>query len=405
VASSIAWLDHSERDRSSMLAIIDLFRERSTIDELGLQPIWDSFAELLFPGTGTVQTRARYFLFIPWIFEGVRERKTPSGKASATVHRDEIRLIRALIAGGANQIGIIGRVAQAELKRMPSGIYWSGLGRWAIRRYPGSADQLLRSYDGIREMARTTVRTDDGETLDGPVQLWDRALPSPPDRFLDEPIRLELERHEAGYLRDRIADAAPGSLLDVMLDRPVPRRPPAFPWLHPAANRFPAALLQTLDHAERYSRAMHGAQLLYNLLLVRAKGIPEWIESFEGRLAAWAADPHWTDRSLASWDVEGFWTTVSSVRAIPFGAKEFVEEWCGILRERGRDVEHDAGAIHLVTKRERDLKGPLARIGNQAAIDKFTGAAGDGRYEFRWASALRIASDIRAGLANGADGA
>ena len=41
-----------------MLTIIDLFRERDTIDELGLQAIWDAFAELLFPGTGTVQTRA-----------------------------------------------------------------------------------------------------------------------------------------------------------------------------------------------------------------------------------------------------------------------------------------------------------------------------------------------------------
>ena len=388
-----------------MLAIIDLFRERSTIDELGLQPIWDAFAELLFPGTGTVQTRARYFLLVPWIFEGVRARNTPSGKAAAAVHRDEIRLIRSLIAGGPNQIGIIGRVAQADLKRMPSGIYWSGVGRWAIRRYPGSADQLLRTYDGIRAMARTTVRTDDGETLDAPVQLWDRGLPSPPDGFLDEPIRLELDRHEATYLRDRIADSAPGSLLDEMLDRPLPRRSPAFPWLHPAERRFPPALRQTLEHAERYSRAMHGAQLLYNLLLVQAKGIPEWIESFEERLARWAADPLWSDRPLASWDLEDFWTTVSSVHNVPIGAKEFVEAWCGLLRDRGRDIERDAAAIDLVTKREAALKGPLARIGNQAAIDKFTGAAGDRRYEFRWGSALRIATDIRAGLAGGSSDA
>ena len=52
-----------------MLDVVDLFKEQNTRDELGIGAIRDAVADLLFPGTGTVQTRARYFLFIPWIYQ------------------------------------------------------------------------------------------------------------------------------------------------------------------------------------------------------------------------------------------------------------------------------------------------------------------------------------------------
>src|SRR5579863_4586568 len=125
----------AESDKRRMLAVIDLFREQDTIDELGLSAAWDAFADLLFPGTGTVQTRARYFLFVPWIFQLAEAQRVPSAKARATVRRLEVVLIGSLLAGGANQQGIIGSQAGAQLRRMPSAIYWSGLARLGIRRF------------------------------------------------------------------------------------------------------------------------------------------------------------------------------------------------------------------------------------------------------------------------------
>lgn len=32
--SAIAWMDHTEADKRRMLAVIDLFREQDTVDEL-----------------------------------------------------------------------------------------------------------------------------------------------------------------------------------------------------------------------------------------------------------------------------------------------------------------------------------------------------------------------------------
>jgi len=53
-----------------MLDVINAFSEKDTRDELGFGSVRDAFADTLFPGTSTIQTRARYFLFVPWIYEG-----------------------------------------------------------------------------------------------------------------------------------------------------------------------------------------------------------------------------------------------------------------------------------------------------------------------------------------------
>lgn len=56
---SLTWLDYSEQERRQAMEVIDLFREEETRDELGLGTIRDAFADLLFAGTSTIQTRAR----------------------------------------------------------------------------------------------------------------------------------------------------------------------------------------------------------------------------------------------------------------------------------------------------------------------------------------------------------
>jgi len=57
MTSTFAWLDHSEEHRRQILDVLDLFRERSTVDELGLGTIRDAFADMFFPGTSAPQTR------------------------------------------------------------------------------------------------------------------------------------------------------------------------------------------------------------------------------------------------------------------------------------------------------------------------------------------------------------
>ena len=67
MTSTFAWLDNSEEQRRQILDVLELFREKTTIDELGLGTVRDAFADILFPGTSAPMTRARYFLFVPWM--------------------------------------------------------------------------------------------------------------------------------------------------------------------------------------------------------------------------------------------------------------------------------------------------------------------------------------------------
>lgn len=67
--SSLAWIDFDEAARQRAQRIMALFQERETRDELGLGSIRDSIADHLFPRTSTIQTRLRYMLFIPWLFQ------------------------------------------------------------------------------------------------------------------------------------------------------------------------------------------------------------------------------------------------------------------------------------------------------------------------------------------------
>src|SRR5438094_8815932 len=129
--ASFAWLDHSEAQRRQMLEIVDQFREKGTLDELGFGSIRDSFADHFFPGTSTIHTRARYLLFVPWIYRGIERARLPYSQVEARARRDQARLVEALRRGGEGEAqGVIGIQAGEALQRTPASIYWSALRRF-----------------------------------------------------------------------------------------------------------------------------------------------------------------------------------------------------------------------------------------------------------------------------------
>ena len=75
MAATLTWLDLTASDRDRMRQVLDLFKERGTVDEMGLGRLRDALSEALFPGTSTIQTRLRYVLFVPWIYRQLEARK------------------------------------------------------------------------------------------------------------------------------------------------------------------------------------------------------------------------------------------------------------------------------------------------------------------------------------------
>ena len=214
--SAFVWLDYSERERRKMLDVVDLFREHDTRDELGIGSVRDAFADLLFPGTSTIMTRARYFLLVAWMYQRLERPRVSSAQIAARARRAETDLIEAIEQSDDNE-GNIGKVAKTALKRLPSSVYWQGLSVWGIRTFRGAQSQYHRSLDRYyaqltRHGGRASERDVEHDDLVSPN--WHAGLISAA-AGLSQECSLSLTRREAEYLAERIrlSPACSGSLL------------------------------------------------------------------------------------------------------------------------------------------------------------------------------------------------
>ncbi len=378
-----------------MQDVIELFRERDTVDELGIGSVRDAFSNLLFPGTSVLHSRARYFLFIPWIYLELERQHVPSAQIAARARRDEIRLIYALIDGaGEEGSGVIGAVARDRLKQLPSYAYWNGLEVLGIRLCQGSTDRYHRSLDGYYGLLRDTPKAEGDEPTDGPRPNWNPGLPPPPERMLDS-SDFDLNYEEASYLRERIHSSAPGSLLDVFVSRGRPSRHVAFAWSHPDVAKLPKDLARSLELGRVFSEVMHGASLLYNLMLAEARPLEARAASYRAQLEEWAG--HVVVPVDWSWDE--FWAVVSlSGGRISPATRHFIEQWCD-LASLGLGIADDGRSRSLIKDREKTKKGSQARLVNRRALELWGGSSGAAQLSYRWPVVERIINDILKGVA------
>jgi uncharacterized protein DUF6361 len=392
----LSWLDHSETDRRRALDIIHLFHQQDTVDELGIGVIRDAFADMLFPGISTIQTRARYFLFIAWIYVDLERRRIRSAEVAIKARKEEIKLIFALLESDDTD-GVIGKDVKTALKRLPSDVYWSGLAEWGLRLFPGSQEQYHRYLDRHYASSRTTLRTDDGDPAEGTAYAnWHPGIPSPPPDFPSE-ASFQLSRAEAEYLKDRIIQRHPRTLLAFLVSRARPTKSILFPWNHPQYGDFPPDVTEQLDHARDFSEAMHGAALLYNLMLSEAAKLKDHQSEFELLFNEWAGRIESRRTKLRAWDRDRFWQMVILAGGrVPGPTRTFIEEWIGLVlsaRDARRIVKRNE-ALHLIAHRELELKGRRARLHNDEALHRWGGASGSAQLSYRWPVAETITNDI-----------
>lgn len=396
--STLTWLDHSEKDRRRALDVIDLFREQDTVDELGLGTVRDAFADQLFPGTSTVQTRLRYFLFVPWIYRDLEERKVGSARIAQEARKREVALIEPLAAREGR--GVIGRRARKAVKRLPSSIYWGGLGVWGIRLVPGSQDDYHRSLNAhLKRRATRSESGSDPESESLALATWHPHLPDTPDDF-PASASFRLLRKEAEYLRDRLALRVPKSLLAWLAQRERPWKEVDGPWELEALGGMSAEHRRLLAHVRCFTKVFHGATLLYHLLLAKEKNDKKRIGLLREALAEWARECARRERELAAWDLRDLWAAAEQAGArVGSRTRQFVESWVAWVRqESGRRVADSAEARELVTDREARLKGPRARLGNPRQLELWRGIDRPGPLDFRWTVSQRLLLELLDGL-------
>ena len=364
---ALSWVDHDHEARNRVQDIIDFLKVREARDELGLGPIRDSLADLLFPGTSTIQTRLRYFLIVPWIYRALEL----EGVKGAEVWRRgrDLELEVADHLRATSEAGVFGRRAGRRLKRLPSSVYWLGLGAWGLR------------YD--RRSSR-----------------WHQGLPARPRGF-PKIDTLALTPAEAQYLQDRVTQSVPDTLLAhlFLLAHPAECR---FPWEHPDYAEFPPPHKAALEHARLFSEVIYGTPLLYNLLLARRAEREDKIAEYSKGLETWSGD---LDRSaLHNWSVTDFWLTVGQRRKINPGAQNFVTRWIDLARSGALDVSKhgfpadDSAPARLVRRREKALKQHRSRFQNRRLLDQWSGGSGLYRMSYRWSKVRDYIGELAAGL-------
>lgn len=391
MSSAFTWLDHSDTERCKVLEAIDRFKETDTRDELGIAPIRDGFSDLFFPGTGVLMTRARYFLFVPWMYLEL-ERRGYRDDIATRARRAEVQLIETL----GDELGAIGKLAKGTLKRLPSSIYWLGLSTWGIRTFGGTHADYHRFIESGANRSALDARDDDGEPVgDGSRRSWHAALPAPP-RDYPKSATLDLARSEAAHLRERIRLNAPGSMLALLL-RSGPLPDVGYPWMHPRFADFPHDVRDALMHAQCFAETMQGAAILYNLMLAEADK-RSTVDEFRARLTAWSEELQARERDLREWKVSEFWLLARKHANVHPSTFAFVNHWLELRTwESPSRASDDKTARALLLQRER-RKGSRARLGNPRALELWGGDSGTARLTYRWSTGRRVVSDILEGL-------
>lgn len=397
MASSLAWLDHDPAARDRSLRILALFREKESRDELGIGAVRDAIADRLFPGTSTIQTRIRYMLLIPWVYRDLEERSVAASTFGARARQAELAMVQPLL--DAHQEGVFGAQAGSALKRLPSSVYWAGLGAWGIRRFNGSQGEYHASVDLLyARRGRARRREDEDAEADSATQSWHPRLPPPPPRF-PAGVELTLTAAEASFLRDRIATSCKDTLLAWLA---LNGRPDASsePWLHHQLPQFPGPAQVVLQHGRLLSDAVEGAARLYNICLAELRDDEARVSEHREELAEWRARCDLD--GISGWLLSGLWgETTAPGHTITRQTRQFVEAWVERLVATGGDLADDAAARQLVRNRETTLKGPRSRFTNRGALSSWGGSSGVGRLVYRWPTARRFLDDLLPALARG----
>lgn len=247
------WVDFSKKERDRVLNVIAAISERGTLDELGISPIRDGFSDYFFPGSSTIQTRAKYFVILPLIFATLEKN---SSKTSKHLEQDLKNLEKdyatRLLQNPANKIngeladGIIGSRTLLSSKyqnwvaRSPSEIYWAGLRSYqifnatnnlSITEYLHKLSNKKINKNGNDSLGNANDKENNGSESknDDEFNKDDTVLTSSgyawilPKKDIDswnnKNVSIELNKEEAIYLKNRIISSHPDSFYALCLNQ------------------------------------------------------------------------------------------------------------------------------------------------------------------------------------------
>lgn len=389
------WIDFSKEQRNKVMSVINLLTEPGAVDELGIGLVRDGFANIFFPGTSTLQTRAKYFLLTPYLLNEVERQKglTPE-KFIKQLNTEELNMIDTLKAKGEK--GIIGETSGRKLKRKPSDIYWSGIrsfgiftgGKISLYEYARIACHLKDKKHDVLALGNQNDKQDDVECDDQDAYCSEFAggfwrLPNILTGWKSN-LDINLTFDEATFLKNRIYMSFP----DTMMGEVLYKKLKSFSWvesfdeIEAIIEEFSVPIQRDYMLARVFSDFIFGAQLRYNVIL--SKGQDQKINE---AWSLWYSDLDKYSK-LDLDEILIFRLQITNRNLI-----KFLKDCQNAMKSN--DIEKLDEVIIL---RERRLKGDKrAKLYNATDFD-YQGWVGIGKLQYRLRNGQNLITDVLEGL-------
>ena len=396
--SEMGWVDFSSEDRDRVRDVIKQLSEPGTLDELGVGALRDGFADLMFPGFSTIQTRAKYLITIPRIIRDYLALAPALQRKQSLqqyLEQQENLLAKALTREHLNEgvTGIIGSTMKdgESVARLPSSVYWVALRTWGIIDTQASLNQFLRSVKPAETSLGSKLpdEADDSDSVsaDSRVHL-DRYEP----QWIDG-VRIDLMESEAVFLNGKLQSGPINSLpaqLEInglckeVLSVGLARFAQLAPWVK--ANPLLAQQTrETVQMAHAFSELIYGAHLRFNILVARVNQRADLIEQYELLWHDWLENPQAGPGQVLKW-----LAATSVNRHGRTGS--FLMEWSKLTENHAPLVVLDA----LIEKQALDNKKDRSIL-KKRLPDNYRWI-GMSRLDFRWPQVRTILRDIQEGL-------
>ncbi len=281
---ALGWVDFSKSERNKVLSVLDMLSEGGTLDELGIAPIRDGFANLFFPGTSTIQTRAKYFLIVPYAFKNMEYSKESNpNQILRTIDNLERKCGEILLQNKEDTDGIIGSRSLNGgrwVKRTPADIYWAGLRNYGIFTAGNmSLDGYIRAMCYLKDkkanLSNLGNRNSDAEENEcddkdaGDIsyyQFWNIPTYSP-DWMQD--LSIKLSEEEGVFLKERICSSYPKSMMANILNNDMTDilEVDYFQSLNSVINIFPDQIQSAFHLSFDFSYFLYVIRVIYNIIV------------------------------------------------------------------------------------------------------------------------------------------
>ena len=388
----LGWIDFSNTERNKVLSILDLLEPQGTLDELGISPIRDGFANIFFPGTSTIQTRAKYFLIVPYAMRELESTGDLNNTAfKKALEESEKKCGYRFLENNSDEDGVIGKRslnAGNWVKRAPSDIYWAGLRKYCIftggkmsrDEYISATCHQRSSKNIIRSLGNTNDISDDKEHDDiHPDDLsynsfWN--IPTYKDDWFEE-LSMELTNEESLFLKKQIIQSCPESMIGYILNHDIKEfvELDNFEDIDSVIKSFPDNMQNDYYLAKAFSEFVYVARVLFNIIIDEQNS--DAINAYE------LLSPSLSD--IAEIDLEAIYKRlkIQDISLISF---------LNTLKSYMRDSNTEK-MKELIIKREVSLKGDnRAKTTHPGELEQ--GWYGGGYLDYRFYSARRIINDI-----------